>query len=216
MPIDKNAALADIDRVLKHQPATGNVVADFRERRTMMHACVLRWAPSNSAYVAAAKRTAQLDGHPDSDPIGEYSATLRALRADIDADQLRTFVERVRADLFTDLMAQGEYLNGEGYRRAAAVLAGGVLEEHLRLLATRHRIALRNAKGDSVKASFLNDQLMSTASAYGKSDHSFVSGWLKMRNDAAHGVAGFETTYDENDVRRMMEGIQAFIAKYPA
>lgn len=214
MRLDKQEALTDIDRVLQH-PATGGDVDDYYQRRTMLVACVKRWALRGSEYSRAAERVVAMYGHPDSDPIRELSATLRALRADIDADQLLSFGQRVRADLFSDLLAQAEYLNGEGYRRAACVLAGAVLEDHVRRLAQQLGISLMNAKGDPQKASFLNDQLL-VAGAYRKAEQAQVSAWQKMRNDAAHGVTTFETTYNESDLRRMTEGVRDFIAKHPA
>jgi hypothetical protein len=59
---------------------------------------------------------------------------LRALRADYEAGRLQSFQELVHADLFSDFLEMAEYFLQEGYKDPAAVIAGGVLEQHLRKL----------------------------------------------------------------------------------
>jgi len=62
---------------------------------------------------------------------------LRALRADYVAGNLQSVIEIVHADAFADFLDMADYLLQRGYKDAAAVLAGSVLEEHLRKLAKR-------------------------------------------------------------------------------
>lgn len=73
-----------------------------------------------------------------------------------------------------------------------------------------------NAKGKSQprKASELNDDLHK-ALAYSQPEWRQVQVWLDLRNEAAHGTPEFKTRTDKN-VRQMVEGIRAFISKYPA
>ena len=69
----------------------------------------------------------------------------------------------VAAELFSDFLQMAEHLLAEGYKDPAAVMAGGVLEEHLRQLSTKAGVALTyvNQKGDTVfkKAEQLNTEL---------------------------------------------------------
>jgi hypothetical protein len=204
--MDKAKAMADIDAVL------ATPVGDPKrmvERITLYHQCVLRWAPLNSAYREQAARFA-------ATPLG-YShdhmlrGALVALRRDVEADCLSSFEEEIHGELFSDFLVQAEHLNGEGFRRAAAVLAGGVLEEHLRPLCKRNGIAT----GAHVKASSMNNELKK-AGVYGEAVRTELESWLKRRNDAAHGDPDFEAKHDEVDVGRMAEGIRSFTLKCPA
>lgn len=207
--MDKAKALAEIDAVLATPDHKGGMV----ERITLFHQCILRWAPPTSAHRQQAARFAVvgLAYFPDSSLRG----VLTALRQDVEADRLLTFEEDVHGELFSDFLAQAEHLNGEGYPRAAAVLAGGVIEEHLRQLCKKNGITTADAKGAHLKASAMNNELKK-AGVYGEAVRTELESWLKRRNDAAHGDPDFEAKHDEIDVRRMAEGIRSFTLKYSA
>lgn len=82
-----------------------------------------------------------------------------------------------------------EHLLSEQYKDPAAVMVGGVLEEHLRQLAAKAGVAVTDMKdGKEVprKAESLNADL-AKAGVYGKLDQKAVTGWLDLRNKAAHG-----------------------------
>jgi hypothetical protein len=93
-----------------------------------------------------------------------------------------------------------------------------LLEEHLRQLARKHGVptAATNARGKSQprKAAELNDDLHK-ATAYSQPEWRLVQVWLDLRNEAAHGKPEFKAR-TEGDVRPMVDGIRAFIVKYPA
>ena len=59
---------------------------------------------------------------------------LTALRPAIGSGYLLSVQELIHADVFADFPEMAQYLLGEGYKDSAAVLIGGVLEEHLRKL----------------------------------------------------------------------------------
>src|SRR5207249_2039353 len=108
---------------------------------------------------------------------------LRALRADYQAGRVQAFAQRVRSDLFSDFLEMSEYLmEDEGLKDPAAVLAGGVLEQHLRKLCDKHSITLPpNAKIDQP----INSEL-AKAGVYGKNEQKQITAWAGIRNDAAH------------------------------
>ena len=106
------------------------------------------------------------------------------------------------------------HLLSEGYKDAAAVIAGSTLEEHLRQLAGKHSVTTEHAqKGRTVpkKADRLNADL-AKAAAYKKLDHKNITSWLNLRNDAAHGQ--YEE-YSQVQVELMVQGIRDFLARVP-
>ena len=215
MPFDKALALASIDQALAYQPKARDDAGRDQERSTVLANCIREFSPPDSAhrqqcdrYLEDTKNSYNLCDHL-------FEGILRALRADVDAGRLHTFEKLVHANMFSDLIAQAEYLNSGGHSRAAAVLAGGALEEHTRQLAQVYAVPTQDGNGKRRSAAALNQDL-TKASAYTKSEQAQVDAWQKCRNDAAHGDPGFEKNYTEADIRRMAEGIRDFIAKHPA
>lgn len=103
-------------------------------------------------------------------------------------------------------------LQKKGFKDPAAVLAGSVLEEHLRNLAQKNGVAITNADGDPLKASRLNDALKA-AGAYSNLEHKSVIAWLDLRNDAAHGK--YEN-YDAKQVASLIRDVRDFMIRHAA
>ncbi len=120
----------------------------------------------------------------------------------------------ISSEVFADFLEMSEHLLDEHYKDAAAVMIGSVLEEHLRQLATKIGIPLAQANnGRRVprKADALNADL-AKANAYGLLDQKMTSGWLDLRNKAAHGKYA---EYTADQVRLMLGGVQNFLARNP-
>lgn len=106
------------------------------------------------------------------------------------------------------------HLLDEGYKDPAAVMIGGVLEEHLRQLCLKNDIAIstlsqRDNKELPKKADRMNSDLAG-AGVYNKLYQKSVISWLDLRNKAAH------AEYDEYDilqVRLMEAGVTDFMTK---
>ena len=142
---------------------------------------------------------------------------LNAIKDDIQGGHLVRLRELVHADVFSDFLEMAEYLMLEdhGYKEPAAVLAGGVLEEHVRLLCTKHGIATeRNSPSGQQpkKADQLNNDLVA-ASVYDRNQQKIVTGWLGIRNSAAHGK---HDEYTESQVEQLLVGLRDFISRFPA
>jgi len=137
---------------------------------------------------------------------------LSALRLSYANGYLASIYELVHADLFADFLEMAEHLLENGYKDAAAVISGSVLEEHLRKLATKSGIDLLKPDGGPKRSDTLNGEL-STAGAYSKLDLKSITGWLDLRNKAAHGNYA---EYDRQQVILMLEGIKHFISRTPA
>jgi len=95
----------------------------------------------------------------------EYlTGILAALRSDVDGDYLQPLAELIRADLFSDFLSMAEYLLDGGYKEAAAVLIGGVLEEQLRNLAIKSwvpaTVGSRPIKADQLNADLARATLL--------------------------------------------------------
>jgi hypothetical protein len=219
MPIDKQAVLAEIDAVLERQQKTPDRQAraphpfeDFAELHTLYTAAIKRLSPPGSPYLEQmekALRTSEPYLNEDLVILKKLRGVLQALRADYEADRLQTFAERVHSDLFSDFLEMAEYLlEDEGLKDAAAVLAGGVLEQHLRKLCPKHSVALpTHPKLDS-----MNTELAKQG-AYGKNEQKQITAWAGIRNDAAHANYG---NYTAEQVKLMVQGIRHFITTHPA
>lgn len=137
---------------------------------------------------------------------------LKSLRFEIEHNWLNSLKGLVSAEIFTDFIDMAEHLLENGFKDAAAVIIGSVLEEQLRQLATKNGIDITfEKKGDliSKKADRLNADLAS-ASIYNKLDQKNVTAWLDLRNKAAHGK------YDEYNIAQvkiMQTSVTDFISR---
>jgi hypothetical protein len=141
---------------------------------------------------------------------------LTALRADYEAGRLQSFRELVHADLFADFLEMADHLQEQGYKDAAAVTAGAVLEEHLRKLCGRHGVPTTVTDGSGTvrpkKLDTMNADL-AKAGAYNKVEQHSVPAWAAVRNAAAHGE---RDKFEAGQVRGMIDGIRSFVVRHPA
>jgi hypothetical protein len=105
-----------------------------------------------------------------------------------------------------------DYLLQQGYKDAAAVLVGSVLEEHLRKLAQKSGLTVIQSGGAPKKAHSINSELAGAA-VYLKLDQKSVTAWLDLRNKAAHGKCG---DYTNEQVALTLQGVRDFAARHPA
>ena len=136
---------------------------------------------------------------------------LRAVKQHLEGGHLARLPELVRADLFSDFLEMAEHLLSTGYKDPAAVLVGGILEEHVRLLCNKNGVSI--VTGSKPKTADLMNAELVNAGAYDKNRQKIVTAWLGTRNSAAHGE--FDK-YTDGDVERLLAGVREFIAAYPA
>ena len=134
------------------------------------------------------------------------------LQHDYENGYVSSLQELIHAAMFVDFLDMSTHLLSEGYKDPAAVLVGGVLEEHLRKLCLKNGLSIEEADGRPRKADSLNADL-AKASVYDKLPQKSVVGWLDLRNKAAHGRY---TEYDSKQVELMLDGVRHFIDKYRA
>jgi len=89
---------------------------------------------------------------------------LKAVKQEIDGGWIFTVKGIVSSEIFSDFLEMAEHLLNEGYKDAAAVMIGSVLEEHLRQLCNTNSIEVAILKGGKLipkKADLLNSDLAS-------------------------------------------------------
>jgi hypothetical protein len=101
------------------------------------------------------------------------------------------------------------HLLSEKYKDAAAVIAGGVLEQHLRSLCAKHGVSPIPNNLNALNASLYRQP----PGAYGSQVMKQVTMWADTRNDAAHGNY---SKVDAKVVELMIAGMRHFILTHPA
>lgn len=137
---------------------------------------------------------------------------LKAAKQEIDGGWLFTVKGLVSAEIFSDFLEMAEYLLKENYKDPAAVMAGSVLEEHIRQLCLKNSIpieTIKDGKPIPKKADLMNSELAS-ANIYNKLDQKSITSWLDLRNKAAHGLYG---EYSKEQVELMYNGVTNFISR---
>ena len=135
----------------------------------------------------------------------------RALLSDIRNGYLKSVEELLHGNVFGDYLEMAAHLLDNGYKDAAAVVAGSTLEVHIRKLCLKHSISVERG-GNTRKADQLNAELAKQG-AYSKLDQKSATAWLGLRNQAAH---GYYSEYSKDQVALFVQGVQDFITRHPA
>lgn len=168
------------------------------------------YGPRHTHYVEFSKA---VDGQWESDLLAGL-AILEAIHAEFAGGWLVSIKSLVAGEIFADFIEMAEHLLNSGYKDPAAVIAGGVLEEHLRQLCTKSGIETERDEGGRIvpkKADALNSDL-TKAAVYGKLDQKSVTSWLDLRNNAAHGKY---SEYETAQVDLMIKGVTDFLLRNP-
>jgi len=141
-------------------------------------------------------------------------AVLKVIKDELEGGWLFTLRGLLTAEVFSDFLEMaGHFLENE-FKDPAAVMAGSVLEEHLRQLCIVKGIPTEEETPDRTlpkKADRLNADL-AKAEIYNKLDQKGVTSWLGIRNSAAHGKYD---EYTKEQVRLMLQGVTDFMVRVP-
>ncbi len=155
-------------------------------------------------------------GKYQSNSLIEYAEILKRLKIFVDEGWSVGIRNLISAEIFVDFLEMAEYFQNEGYKDPAAVIAGSVLEKHLRDLCIANEIPITKTDSAgstvSLKAGQINTDL-AKHSVYNILEQQSVTAWLALRNNAAHGK--YEA-YDKSQVKNMLGGIRDFIIRNPA
>jgi len=219
--INHKAILRQLDLVLHRLSQVKRLgsAADYDwvvEVNTRILAAIDRFAPPGSEYRRVANQMQKDCGGNLKPLMGRLGGILRALRDDYATGSMQSLQELVHAELFSDFLDMAEHLLDQGYKDAAAVMTGSVLEEHLRKLCTKNGIAItfltpqkdtKPKKLDTMNADLAKNKV------YSQSDQKLVTAWAAIRNSAAHGKYN---DYSTGKVDLMIRGLRNFISGLPA
>ncbi len=205
--------LSEVIADLRKSENENGYLEDYDARRiaTRARAAIRRYAPPGSAYEDDATVVAESDW-ADSFKAEQFAAIVHALRDDYAAGGLSAIEEIVHADLFDDFLSMADELLSKGFIGPAAVLAGTVLEEHLRKLAKKHGVDAGDGKGRAKSVEVLGVDLRKVG-VITEVQRKSVTAWYAQRTEGAHGRPD---NLDDGEVRRMIDGIRNFVARYPA
>ena len=144
------------------------------------------------------------------DHVSQMVGILKGVQHDIGSGILADFRNVIQAEIFADFLGMAEHLVLEGYKDAAAVLLGAVLEDSLRKLAEANKLETVGAKGKLLTIEPLNTALAKKGT-YNALVKKQVTSWANLRNDAAH--ARF-SNYDADQVKQMLLFLQKFCADF--
>jgi hypothetical protein len=171
---------------------------------------------THDPYVRDFEKTVHPNANDDSIPVLRGRGILRSALADVSDGYLWNLKERVHGEVFDDFLVMASSLVGDGYIDAAAVIAVGTLEEHMRQLCAKKNVATtvpkQSGSTEPKKASAMNRDLWQQG-VYDKPDWRQVDAWLDIRNDPAH---GHYKRYSQQQVELMIEGIRGFFLRNPA
>jgi hypothetical protein len=193
--------------------SSAGAVSAYNSRRiiTRARAAIRRCSPPGSAYEDEAREVAEANAGARW-KVEQYVAVVQALRDDYQAGALTAVEELVHADLFDDFLGMAGELLSKGFVGPSAVLAGTVLEEHLRRLAKKHDVATIDDKGRPRSVEVLGVDLRK-AEVITEVQRRGVVAWYAQRSEGAHGRS---ENLDAAEVERMIDGIRDFVARYPA
>lgn len=128
---------------------------------------------------------------------------LRAVAEDIASGDLYSVQQLAASEVFADFMEMAQHLSESNYDAPAASLAGAVLEEGLRRLATEKSLKARNLES-------ANDVLFGTG-ALTPMLHKQIKVWIDIRNAADHGE--FDKI-EHQAVASMISGVRDLLARF--
>ena len=134
--------------------------------------------------------------------LTSLKSVFNAAKEDFEGGYLNSTRSLVQAEVFDSELEQAKELLKNGYKTAAAVVAGVVLETTLRELCDRGGIA--HAKLDKMNADLVKN------GNYNKLIQKRITALAVIRNSAAHGKP---EEFSDNDVGDMIRDVERFVAE---
>ncbi|WP_045419310.1 hypothetical protein [Vibrio jasicida] len=142
--------------------------------------------------------------------ISQIQGLAITVKHDVENDLILSIRGLLQAEIFSDFLEIGEHLLNEGYKDAAAVTIGAVLEDGLRELCKKNDISIIKPNGSAMTIEPLNTELAKNE-IYSKLVQKQVTSYAHIRNKAAHGQ--YEE-YDKFQVEMMLLFVQTFSEQY--
>ncbi len=178
-------------------------------------AAIVRISGSESAYSKQAQDILNRENETDWGKMPKIVGVISSLLNDLKAGYLTSLEELIHGEIFGNFLEMASHLYNEGYKDAAAVIASGTLEAHLRQLCIKNGIDIEanTLKGIQPKKADQMNSDLAKAAIYSKLDQKNVTAWLDLRNKAAH---GYYTEYSKEQVALLIDGIRDFITRNPS
>ena len=208
-----NAVITDYESVLsqsKYDDGSDVSIIKIMELQTRCISVIERTSGSKSIY---SRQVMEISKTKDIvyNHVAQQIGVAKALLFDIQNDYLKNLEETIHGDLFGDFLEMATHLIENGYKDAAAVMAGTTLEVHIRKLCDKHGLATTSGHKPK-KAEALNAELAKEG-VYTKLDQKNVTAWLGLRNNAAHGNY---SEYTKEQVSLLIDNVKNFITRHPA
>jgi hypothetical protein len=142
--------------------------------------------------------------------FGILVANLKAAFEDLKGGYFFEARKLIEAEVCNDFMEQASELQNAGYKDAAAVIAGGVLEKHLRTMCGTRGIGPVKPNGKHKMINDMNDEL-AKAGAYNAHKKKQITAWADLRNNAAHGNYA---AYTNADIDAFLRDVTDFFANF--
>lgn len=130
-------------------------------------------------------------------------AVFRAAKEDFDGGYLTSMKSLVQAEVFNSELEQASELLSKGYKIAAAVIAGVILETGVREICDRHSIP--HAKLDKMNSD------LAQKGVYNKLQQKRITALADIRNSAAHGKP---EEFSDEDVSAMIRDVESFLSNH--
>ena len=186
---------------------------DYAQFNCLCLSAIERIAARGSTYYQQALRELDQQGSLTSAMLaaGLY-ALVSSLKDDIQSDATATFQEVENAWVLGEFLVMAEALVGQDCLGAALVLAGGVLESHLRHLAAKHDLQPPDGgRARPASAGVINAALIEVA--YGREVSVKVSVGLSVFREA---VQGQSEDLSPQSVSAFIRYVRVFMEGYPA
>jgi hypothetical protein len=181
---------------------------------TLDHGAFTQWRTQTLAALNAILGEHHTYTRAFSDSIDKgYTSTvkggigiLNAIHDDAEKGRLLSLQQIVVAEVFSDFLDMAKHLLDHGYKDAAALITGAVLEDGMRRIV--RQAGLRVSPKDDLSA--LNSKC-SQGQIYNNLIRKKIAVWTDIRNNAAHGKWD---GYTAEDVVKMHEEVSEFLGKY--
>lgn len=125
----------------------------------------------------------QIDPFPED--LIYIRAFLKTTKRELEEGLLYNISKLIKAEVFSNFLEYARHLLDGEYKMAAAVIIGGVMEEHLRSVSVNHGLRTTKTDGKHLTIDPLNENLYS-ASKYDLLVKNKITTYATIRNDAAH------------------------------
>jgi hypothetical protein len=207
-----------IERAQEQVKQAGHIICSHAEwyQVLMLAASVIQRTAPGTTHDRQSRELLSKSDRGASSTAGLLIGIVRALRLEVEAGYLKSLGELVHGELFSDFLDMAQHLFDETYVDAAAVIAGGSLEEHLRQMCKKEDISLEYTDGKGKLRRRMMDDMnnhLAKANAYSAARKGIVNSWIGLRNAAAHAQY---MTYTKEEIQLMITGIRDFVASHPA